>query len=214
MAVPSQPVYAFDVGEVYGLAPTVAASPPTDHSPALGRIAMSHTNGRAGWWKSPCPDLARGRGGQPPGLLYKALWRPRRLRPPPPPPPAAAAPPARPGARRSAVWTGRAGWDRVGPSGVPWGDGGGTGGGLTGLPPALVIVDENDVLRDDGGSLRPPPDPSRRADHERALQRDPARLHDAESASRDRGHDGRDRAGDPNAAQSARDGRVTTAILR
>jgi len=25
--------------------------------------------------KSPCPDLARGRGGQPPGLLYKALLR-------------------------------------------------------------------------------------------------------------------------------------------
>jgi hypothetical protein len=51
----------------------------------------------------------------------KALWRPRRLRPPPPPPPAAAAPPARPGARRCAVWTSRAGWERVGPSGVPWG---------------------------------------------------------------------------------------------
>src|SRR5919108_1325900 len=68
MAVPPQPAYAFDVGEVYGLAPTVAASPPTDHSPDLGRIAMSHTNGRAGWWKSPGPDLGRGRGGQPPGL--------------------------------------------------------------------------------------------------------------------------------------------------
>ena len=27
----------------------------------------------AGWWKSPCPDLAGGRGGQPPGLLYKAF---------------------------------------------------------------------------------------------------------------------------------------------
>jgi len=32
-------------------------------------------------------------------------------------------------ARQSAAWTCRAGWDRVGPSGVPWGDGRGTGGG-------------------------------------------------------------------------------------
>src|SRR5262249_24936577 len=30
-----------------------------------------HINGRAGWWKSPCPDLARGWDGQPPSLLYK-----------------------------------------------------------------------------------------------------------------------------------------------
>src|SRR5262249_4537417 len=30
--------------------------------------------------KSPCPDLARGRGGQPPGLLYNALFRPAPLR--------------------------------------------------------------------------------------------------------------------------------------
>ena len=46
-----------------------------DMSPGLqevvGReVATSHISGRAGWWKSPCPDLARGRGGQPPGLLY------------------------------------------------------------------------------------------------------------------------------------------------
>ena len=51
-----------------------------DRSPGLqevvGReVATSHINGRAGWWKSPCPDLARGRGGQPPGLLYKTLLR-------------------------------------------------------------------------------------------------------------------------------------------
>src|SRR5215831_305508 len=59
---------------------------------------------------------------------YRALLAPPpRRRPPLPPPPAAAAPPERPGARRSAVWTCRAGWDRVGPSGVPWGDGRGTG---------------------------------------------------------------------------------------
>src|SRR2546428_2466137 len=66
------------VGEVYGSPPTDASSPPTDHGPDLGCVTTSHINGRAGWWKSPCPDLARGRGGQPPGLLYNGLChRPR-----------------------------------------------------------------------------------------------------------------------------------------
>ncbi len=59
-----------------------------DMSPGLqevvGReVATSHISGRAGWWKSPCPDLARGRGGQPPGLLYKALFAPPPGRTPP-----------------------------------------------------------------------------------------------------------------------------------
>src|SRR5215831_10299086 len=70
MAVRSQPAHALDVGEVWRRAPAVPSPPPTDHSPHLGRLATSHINGRAGWWKSPRPDLARGRGGQPPGLLY------------------------------------------------------------------------------------------------------------------------------------------------
>jgi hypothetical protein len=73
MAVPSQPAHALDVGEVWRRAPAVPAPPPTDHGPHLGRLATSHINGRAGWWKSPRPDLARGRGGQPPGLLYNGL---------------------------------------------------------------------------------------------------------------------------------------------
>ncbi len=70
VVVPSQPAQASHVGEVYGSPPTDASSPPTDHGPDLGCVTTSHINGRAGWWKSPCPDLARGRGGQPPGLLY------------------------------------------------------------------------------------------------------------------------------------------------
>ena len=37
-------------------------------------ITTSHIDGRAGWWKSPCPDLARGRGGQPTGLLYNDIF--------------------------------------------------------------------------------------------------------------------------------------------
>src|SRR4029450_12319692 len=70
MAVPSQPAHALDVGEVWRRAPAVPSPPPTDDGPHLGRLATRHINGRAGWWKSPCPDLARGRGGKPPGLLY------------------------------------------------------------------------------------------------------------------------------------------------
>src|SRR4029077_9800088 len=73
MAVPSQPAHALDWGEVWTLAPAVPSPPPTDYGPHLGRVATSHINGRAGWWKSPCPDLARGRGGKPPGLLYKTF---------------------------------------------------------------------------------------------------------------------------------------------
>jgi len=78
MAVPSQPAHALDVGEVWRRAPAVPSPPPTDYGPHLGRLATSHINGRAGWWKSPCPDRARGRGGKPPGLLYNGLFHRRR----------------------------------------------------------------------------------------------------------------------------------------
>src|SRR5262249_22753639 len=75
-------------------------------------------------------DLARGRGGQPPGLLYNGLLAPSSRRRPPQPPPlcarlfraaqsAAAASPECPGARRSPAlrgvgwgWTGAAGSGR------------------------------------------------------------------------------------------------------
>src|SRR2546426_10272233 len=87
MAVPSQPAHALDVGEGWRLAPAVPSPPPTDYGPPLGRGATRSINGRAGWWTSPCPDLARGRGGKPPGLLYNGIFAP--------PSPAAA-----PGSRR------------------------------------------------------------------------------------------------------------------
>ena len=35
----------------------------SDHDTDLGAEAMSHISGGAGWWKSPCPDMARARGG-------------------------------------------------------------------------------------------------------------------------------------------------------
>jgi hypothetical protein len=40
-------------------------------------VATRHTGGRAGCGKSARPDLVRGRGGQPLGLLYNALFSPR-----------------------------------------------------------------------------------------------------------------------------------------
>ena len=48
------------------------------------RVTTSHIGGRAGWWKSPCPDLARGRDGQPPGLLYNGISTGANLGAPPP----------------------------------------------------------------------------------------------------------------------------------
>ena len=41
----------------------MASAASRNHGPDLGRLAMSHINGRAGWRKSPSPDLARGRDG-------------------------------------------------------------------------------------------------------------------------------------------------------
>ena len=53
------------------------ASTLANMSPGLLKVVertTSHIDGRAGWWKSPCPDLARGRGGQPPVLLYNGIF--------------------------------------------------------------------------------------------------------------------------------------------
>jgi hypothetical protein len=85
--------------------------------------------------------------------MHTALWRrPLESAPPRPPPAAtacprhlrrtpsnAAAPPERPAARRSAVWTGSSRWDRVGPSGVPWGDGLEKGGWEMAICPQLGL---------------------------------------------------------------------------
>src|SRR5262249_48394833 len=70
------PAQTSQLGEVYGSPPTEASPPPTDHGPDLGCVTTSHINGRAGWRKSPSPDLARDRGGKPPGLLYNGIFAP------------------------------------------------------------------------------------------------------------------------------------------
>ena len=40
--------------------------------PNLGRIAMSHISGRAGWWKPPSPVLVRASGEQSPGATRQS----------------------------------------------------------------------------------------------------------------------------------------------
>ena len=121
MAVPSQPAHALDVGEVWRRAPAVPSPPPTDDGPHLGRRATSHINGRAGGWKSPCPDSARGRGGNLLAYSTTAFLAPppraRRAGPPTPPGGSALGQGA---ARRSAVWTCRSGWEGVRLSGMLW----------------------------------------------------------------------------------------------
>src|SRR5262249_23861824 len=76
-AVSWQPAPGSHLGEVHGSPPTAASSPPTEHGPDLGGVTTSHIDGRAGWWKAPCPALARGWGWEP--------SRPPLQRPFPPP---------------------------------------------------------------------------------------------------------------------------------
>ena len=46
---------------------TISSARASDSRANLGRIAMSHISGRAGWWKFPSPVLVRASGEQSPG---------------------------------------------------------------------------------------------------------------------------------------------------
>ena len=61
VAEPAWPAKADELDEVQGRAAGVPASHAHDPRPTLEAL-MSPGGGRAGWWKSPCPDLARGPG--------------------------------------------------------------------------------------------------------------------------------------------------------
>ncbi len=75
VALLSEPAHASHLGAVRGPASRPPAPDASDPDPDLGAVATSLPHGGAGWWKSPCPDLERARGGQ----LPRAT-RQRRLR--------------------------------------------------------------------------------------------------------------------------------------
>jgi hypothetical protein len=62
VASPSKPANAPHLGEVWRAIAAPASPAPPYHGPNLGDVATRHLSGRAGWWKSPCPDLARAPG--------------------------------------------------------------------------------------------------------------------------------------------------------
>src|SRR5262249_55469873 len=62
VAPPSEPAGASHLGAVRRAAQALSPPASPHHGPNLGDVATSHLSGRAGWWKSPCPVLARAPG--------------------------------------------------------------------------------------------------------------------------------------------------------
>ena len=73
VALPSEPAQASHLGAIRGFASRLPAPPTSDHGSDLGSVATSRISGRAGWWKSPCPDLERARGGKLPRATRQRL---------------------------------------------------------------------------------------------------------------------------------------------
>ena len=68
------------LAEVRCVVGTISSARASDSRANLGRIAMSHISGRAGWWKPPSPVLVRASGEQSPGATRQdpavggAVW--------------------------------------------------------------------------------------------------------------------------------------------
>jgi group II intron reverse transcriptase/maturase len=77
VAPPSESKNASELGEVFGTTQAFPSSASQYPCPNLGRLATSHTDGGAVWWKSPSTDLARARSGRPLlATLVRRAWRP------------------------------------------------------------------------------------------------------------------------------------------
>jgi acetyl esterase/lipase len=85
---------------------------------------------------------------------------------------------------------------------------------LAGLPPCARHRRRERRAAGRGRGVRAPAHAGRGHDDQRALQRHPPRLHDAQSGARHAGHDGRDRAGRHRAAEGARDGVIGRKVSR
>src|SRR5262249_37635881 len=75
VASPSEPACATDLGAVRGPAARVPSPPASAVRAHLGSADVSRIAGRAGWWKSPCPDLVRAPAGQPAGATRQPIQR-------------------------------------------------------------------------------------------------------------------------------------------
>jgi REP-associated tyrosine transposase len=70
VAPPTQPANASDLAAIQRLARVVSVAGGPNLRTDLDSFSVSHSDGRAGWWKSPSPDLGRAPG---------ASWRPGLL---------------------------------------------------------------------------------------------------------------------------------------
>ena len=72
VASPSKQPHASHLAEVRCVVGTIPSARASDSRANLGRIAMSHISGRAGWWKPPSPVLVRASGEQSSGATRQS----------------------------------------------------------------------------------------------------------------------------------------------